>query len=128
MADIILRAADWMGGTVSDLQSLQPDEERYYFRGQALTNVSRGDRVYFVEQGDIGGEGKITGSATYKTYDLRYGDNMTDTGWWGAFIVEGHYVPIDPPEPMPDGYRGQWRARYVHTVPGLVERLRGRTA
>ena len=128
MADIILRADDWMGGTQSDFEKTHPRSDRPFFRGKALVNVNPGDRVYFVEKGNIRGQGEITGYATYETYEPRWGENMTEEGWLNAYVVTGPYVPLDPPEPMTDGYRGQWRARYVHTVPGLVERLRGRTA
>ena len=122
MADILIRSANWMGGG-SDLEGWQSGE-RPFFRGQRLTKVSPDDRVYFVEKGENPGEGRITGYALYTDYRPSYGDNMTDTGWLDAFIVKGPYVPLDTPVPMTDGYRGQWRARYVHTVYDLDERLR----
>lgn len=126
MADIILRADDWMGGTQADFEKNPPAPDRHFFRGKALVNVNRGDRVYFVAKGSNPGEGAITGYAKYQAYERRWGMNMTEEGWLDAYVVTGPYVPIDPPEPMTDGYRGQWRARYVHTVHGLDERLRRR--
>ncbi len=121
MADILIRAADWMGGG-SDLGGWQSGE-RPFFRGQRLTKVSPGDRVYFVEKGGNPGEGRITGYALYKDYEPSYGANMKDWDWWDAYILTGPYTPIEPVA-MTDGYRGQWRARYVHTVDGLDEQLR----
>ena len=118
MADIILRADDWMGGTKSDFEEYPPTPDRHFFRGKALVNVNPGDRVYFVEKGSV------TGYAKYQTYERRWGKNMTEEGWLDAFVVTGPYVPVDPPVPMTDGHRGQWRARYVHTVYGLDEQLR----
>ena len=111
-----------MGGDDSDLQGLKSSDERHFFRGKALVDVNPGDRVYFVEKGSV------TGYAKYQTYEPRWGVNMTEEGWLDAFVITGPYVPIDPPEPMIDGYKGRWPARYVHTVPGLAERLGRRTA
>ena len=123
MADIILRAADWMAGTSQDWKD-RPGPEREFFRGKALKNVSPGDRVYFLEGREI------TGYATYKTYEPRYwkaqreSDTPEDEGWWNAYVIAGPYVLIKPPVQMTDGYQGRFPARYVHTVPGLSERLR----
>ena len=118
MADILLRAAGWMGGADSDLHGLKAGEERHFFRGQRLKNVDQGDRVYFVEKDEV------VGYAKFQDYAPRQGETMHGKGWWGAYVVTGPYVPIDPPVKMIEGHRGQWRARYSGTVSGLDARLR----
>ncbi len=129
MAGILIRANDTIGGVTS------LGDETHFYRGRLLKDVSPGDRVYFVAKGaDHGlptGTGAIIAYATFQDYREVSGEyteaGQIKIGTKSAYIVRGPWTPIDPPEPLTDGYKGSWLARYVRTIPGLDQKLRDAT-
>ena len=107
-----------------------------FYRGNRLKDVAQGDRVYFVARGADHGQPKGTGAiiayAIFQDYrDVReeYTEaGQTKIGIKPAYIVQGPWTRIKPPVSLTGGYTGNWRARYVRTVPGLEQKLRDATA
>lgn len=92
------------------------NSDAYWFRTiKGKPNVQVGDRVYYVDNGQITGYGIV--------FDIEQGQlqcEATEKIYEGTHLKQRKWIPLSKPIPF-KGFQG---FRYVHRIPELRERLK----
>jgi len=95
---------------------VEQNPDAYWFRTiKGKPNVQVGDRVYYVDNGQITGCGIV--------FDIEYGTlqcEATEKVYKGTHLKQRKWIPLSKPVPF-KGFQG---FRYVDRIPKLRERLK----